>query len=164
MFAVYHERYSSVMTALNAYLEDSFHYDLWANKMWLPVVLSHGGEVEIVFRHLFASQTIWQLRVDGSSPLEFPPISLASQDIEELNGKWLNIIRTRDLNEVIDYQRTTGEPMRGKIGDIAHHVINHGTYHRGHIRGLLDHVGGEHLPGTDFIGFTFEREFKYPST
>jgi uncharacterized damage-inducible protein DinB len=39
------------------------------------------------------------------------------------------------------------------IGEIAHHVINHGTYHRGHLRGLCDAAEFTEFPDTDLIKF-----------
>lgn len=149
------------MSSEHRVINDGLSYDLWANKLWLPVVLTHGGECEIVLRHILSSQTVWLLRVEGESPTAFPEISLSKDHMESLIARWRKALEGRSLDEVLQYNRIDGTPMTSTIGDIVRHVINHGTYHRGHLRGLLDHVGGEHLPSTDLIGYGMGREFSY---
>lgn len=43
------------------------------------------------------------------------------------------------------------------LSEVAHHVFNHGTYHRGHLRGLADAAGFEDFPETDLIRFYREK-------
>jgi len=40
-------------------------------------------------------------------------------------------------NETVAFTFIGGEEGTMKICDVVHHVVNHSTYHRGHIEGVL---------------------------
>jgi uncharacterized damage-inducible protein DinB len=82
-----------------------------------------------------------------------PKPELTHETINEVHKMWMDILDGRDLEEVIDYKRTTGEPFQMSISWIAQHVINHGTYHRGELRGLRRARGDDDFPDTDIAGY-----------
>lgn len=105
-------------------------------------------------QHVLGAQKIWLLRVNGESPTTLDLPTLA--EIEDWNDRWVAALANADLTRRIDYRRTTGEALSSTVGEIALHVINHGTYHRGEIRGRMGARGFQGFPETDRIRFTLE--------
>ena len=69
-----------------------------------------------------------------------------------LNG-WEALVSTRASSEVIDYRSFDGRPFSSSVEEIARHVVNHGSYHRGQVALMLCLSG--HAPiNTDLIAFT----------
>jgi uncharacterized damage-inducible protein DinB len=124
------------------YLRRGIEYDLWANLQWLECLTRTNSEESDlkIFQHLLASQKAWALRCHGINPSE-PPLP-------ELN--------TETLIEIIPYKRYNGDPNSMTISWMAQHVINHGTYHRGELRGLRRMRGDDDFPDTDMAGYAFE--------
>lgn len=79
------------------------------------------------------------------------PIALQIK-IEANFAAWHSVLSQRDLGEVIHYQNLAGVPQSRALVDIALHVINHGTYHRGQLREMAT----DGFPETDFILFAME--------
>lgn len=144
---------------MNPLLIKQFEYDRWANLLWLDFLQK--TQTPEVYRkimgHILGAQTVWVSRIEGESLAAIPSPSLEAATIEELNERWKAVLTTRSPDEVIQYRRTTGEALESSIEEIALHVVNHGTYHRGELRGLCraDEIDG--FPETDRIKFTLER-------
>jgi uncharacterized damage-inducible protein DinB len=137
-----------------ANLQDLFRYDLWANQLWLEFLLAHGtDEEQDVFTHILKGQMVWSSRLKGVSLLEFPTINLTAKSLHDLNQAWLGHINNFAADSIIEYRRFNGDPMAMTFDHIATHVANHGTYHRGHLRGLCQARGCTEFPETDFILF-----------
>ena len=58
------------------------------------------------------------------------------------------------VHQAIAYKSMKGEPFTTKAGDIALHVVNHSTFHRGQMITILRELGQENLPATDYIFYT----------
>jgi uncharacterized damage-inducible protein DinB len=106
--------------------------------------------------HMLMAETAWSKRVRGEayarpSPGELPD-DLQSAWLEVLSA-WEDIARTRDPREVIEYRTFDGTPNRNTIQEIAQHVVNHGSYHRGQVTMML-RLLGQTPQGTDWIVFT----------
>lgn len=139
------------------YLRRGMEYDLWANQQWLECLTrtnADDGDLNI-FRHILAAQKAWALRCHGINPTEFPTVELTNDALIELNKMWLDIIDGRDIEEVIPYKRYNGDPNEMTMSFMIQHVINHGTYHRGELRGLRRARGDEDFPDTDIAGYAF---------
>ncbi len=139
------------------YLRRGMEYNLWANQQWLECLLrTNADETDRkIFQHILASTKVWALRCYGISVNEMPRPELTQETLDELTKMWLDIIDGRDLEEVIDYKRTTGEPNSMSISWMVQHVINHATYHRGELRGLRRARGDDDFPDTDIAGYAF---------
>ena len=143
-------------------LAELFRYDLWANRQWLDTLLKfpEPKRPDEVMTHILASQWIWLQRCNDGLNLglslpakpEAPSVTLA----EELSSLWLTVLSTVQPQTVLKYQNLAGEPMQLPIVDIATHVANHGTYHRGHLRGLAEAQMVTDFPDTDFSIFARE--------
>ncbi len=135
------------------HLIESFNYDLWANLRWLEFLPQATLEEVAVFVHILNAQKIWADRVGGNSPTEFPNIEPIAENIRFLNQVWLNLLEEYGIDEVIDYKRTTGEPQSLEFSQIIRQVTNHGTYHRGHLRGLCQARNCTDFPETDILHY-----------
>ncbi|MFX6823282.1 DinB family protein [Acinetobacter baumannii] len=51
----------------------------------------------------------------------------------------------------LTFKRFNGEEVTSTVESIVLHVANHGTYHRGELRGLCRAAGWEDFPETDFF-------------
>ncbi len=137
------------------YLRRGMEYNKWANGQWLDCLnrTNAGEEDRKIFQHILASAKVWALRCHGISVTEMPKPDINQATIDELHKMWMDILDGRDLEEVIEYKRTTGEPYQMTISWMAQHVINHGTYHRGELRGLRRARSDEDFPDTDIAGY-----------
>lgn len=84
-----------------------------------------------------------------------PQPELTVETLTEINAKWLKLIEIIDANTEIFYKRFNGDPNKVKFSWMVRHVINHGTYHRGELRGLRRARNDEDFPDTDFVGYAF---------
>ncbi|MEI7578124.1 MAG: DinB family protein [Armatimonadota bacterium] len=140
---------------MKEHLLEFFGYDFWANSRWIEYLASRDSSAEELeqMAHLLGSQRMWITRVCGVSPTEFVLPEPTLETLQDLNQRWKQALESRELNEVIDYQRTTGEALSLTVKQIASHVINHGTYHRGVLRGIALNQDRWDFPDTDLAGF-----------
>jgi uncharacterized damage-inducible protein DinB len=159
---------------MREWLIDGFGYDRWANLKWVealtaidPVVTSaetfaraaapgpwpdfpHGPtRAQEIFLHLIWAQRIWLERCGCSVA---PDGADATEWIEALHDAWIRELRDQDPEERIAYQNFSGQANERSRCEIALHVINHGTYHRGQIREAVDGAGVE-IPLTDLAAY-----------
>ncbi|MHB8636124.1 MAG: DinB family protein [Fimbriimonadaceae bacterium] len=136
-------------------LARDFDYDLWANRLWLACLTAKGlpqPDTQIL-AHILSAQHIWLRRVQGDSLTAMPTIEPSESELVRLNTEWNGILLGACEDRQITYRRTTGEEFTVWLSDIAHHATNHGTYHRGELRGLCRARDDGDFPETDFAGF-----------
>lgn len=142
----------------NSDLVRQFEYDRWANLLWVEYLAQ--PDVPDLYRqimsHILGAQMIWVTGLESESLSAIPAPIIDSASVEALHERWISAINSRPAEELIHYRRTTGEPLASTLEDIALHVVNHGTYHRGELRGLCRADSREGFPETDRIRFTFE--------
>jgi hypothetical protein len=138
---------------------EGFDFDLWANQKWFECLDRKGWPEpdKEIFAHLLSAQQIWLTRCQGTSLTAMPNIDLQMDELQRLNREWIRVLNEIEVSTLIQYKRTTGEPLCARLFDIAHHVVDHGTYHRDEIRGLFLARGDEEFPETGFIGYALER-------
>ena len=133
-------------------LIERFEYDLWANLQWLEAIpnMPDSTRAVQVIAHVAWAEEIWLHRL-------VPNWSHPGGELHELlttvSAGWRELVSSSDLDHVVDYKNTKGVPNRRALGAIASHVVNHGTYHRGQLRGIAEAQGFEGFPETDLIGF-----------
>ena len=128
-----------------------FDYDLWANLKWFP--FCEEEPLRRIMEHILRAQIIWLERSGGKNSFTAgTPWDL----IEEINMAWKEHILSSDLEQTIHYQNSLGQKFAQPRRDVARHVINHGTYHRGQIRGMAEMMGVEDFPDTDYIFYLRE--------
>jgi uncharacterized damage-inducible protein DinB len=151
---------------MREWLIDGFRYDLWANRRWLPLVSGAlqkieqplwpdempsdpQARMEEIFAHLLRAQRVWLSRLH-------PMIQTDGEAwLTEMNDAWIDLLTTRDLDEIVSYRNTKGIPFKHPVGKIAAHVVNHGTYHRGQLSALAASIGVEG-PETDLFLWQME--------
>ena len=126
---------------------DGFRYDAWANARWAPSVRQMGEPAAKVFQHVLNAQTIWYGRCVEETP-ELP--AATDEALAAMGEHWAELIRISDPTAFASYTRADGEMQFMMVEDIARHVINHGTYHRGQLRAMAEAAGVE-FPETDYI-------------
>src|SRR5436190_8848301 len=139
-------------------LIQGFEYDAWANRLWLKYLIDKklGGPDQGIMEHILGAQDIWYRRCFGTSVTEFPKPELSFDTIGALNSEWTALLTDEEDNDpVIHYQRLDGTSHHQRVSRIAHHVIDHGVYHRGELRGLCRGRGDEDFPETGLMGFYF---------
>jgi uncharacterized damage-inducible protein DinB len=149
-----------------------YDYNYWASERILaaaegvteaqftaPAKLSHGS-LHATLVHIFSAEWIWRVRSqEGISPAGLPDEADVST-LDMLRGRWrseeglmrsfLAGLRDEDLSRKIRYTTTRGLPFENELWQILHHVVNHGTQHRGEAAVLLTEYGRS--PGDlDFI-------------
>lgn len=135
-------------------LIDGFRYDLWANRLWMEFLdaKSVGDPDRSIFRHVLAAQEIWLRRCQGESPTAMPEPEISNSKMLELNRTWIELLSDGD-DPVIAYRTTNGEAHQQPVTRIARHVIDHGTYHRGELRGLCLARDEWKFPETGLMGY-----------
>lgn len=70
--------------------------------------------------------------------------------IEGEQTQFLSIITPGKLERLISYENPTGTRWTYSLRHMLQHVVNHSTYHRGQVAGMLRQVGAT-PPATDYL-------------
>ncbi|MEQ1822026.1 MAG: DinB family protein [Fimbriimonadaceae bacterium] len=138
---------------MREFLLRGFDYDVWANRKWIEALgrFPDGVEALKVFEHIIGAQRTWLSRcgvfVQQTENVAFSDLA------QSYCSTWKMLLEEADLNSEILYQNSVGDEYVSLLGDIAAHVLNHGTYHRGHLRALAE-IAGIEFPETDLIAYT----------
>ena len=89
----------------------------------------------------------------GENKKDMPLSELFADSVEI----WTTFLKDRDLDEPVTYLSNDREYTHS-LGKVATHVINHGTYHRGHLRGLAEAEGLTDFPDTDYLLYLREKQ------
>lgn len=146
---------------LHAWLMTAFEYDAWANRRWAENLgrFKDGHRATEIYQHIIRAQNSWITRCGVTVEYDKQDEHLAAV-AESSAQAWRMFLDVADLDEVVRYTTTTGDTFQNTIGEIALHVINHGTYHRGHLRGLAEAEGIHDFKDTDLIFYLRERSGK----
>jgi uncharacterized damage-inducible protein DinB len=112
--------------------------------------------------HLLGAELNWYLRWQGESPTsllspdQFP-------DVESLRTRWLELelkmrayidsVGEDGVSGIISYKLLNGTPMASPLWQMAQHVVNHGSYHRGQVTTMLRQLGAKPPKGLDMIAY-----------
>ncbi len=131
-------------------LSEGLEFDLWANRRWFGYLQSQGWPEpdRTIFQHVMAAQDVWQQRCFGGSPTAMPVFEPTEGKLVDLHEGWQKILVAREDDPLIHFHRITGEAGHLRLSQIIGHVIDHGTYHRGELRGLCRGRGLEDFPET----------------
>ena len=108
--------------------------------------------------HIFVADRIWFARTVDPQVLESQePLAVAWPRLQQQWEDWAAALTDQDITRVIDYKDLRGNQHRTPVCQIALHVVNHATLHRGQAMGLLRQLGVA-PPPTDLI--FYYREIK----
>jgi uncharacterized damage-inducible protein DinB len=147
-------------------------YHIWANQKLMDLVLSlseekQKAEVPSSFNslyktalHMWNAESIWWQRITSPSTIVPPQNNFdgTMQDIVnsmELQSQqwlaWINEMTDESLLEQLHYKTLKGESFSQPLKDVALHIFNHGTYHRGQIVNMFRQLGvTSAIPQTDY--------------
>ena len=156
-------------------------YNLWANKRICDFLLqaeeeklnreisSSFSSIKKTCAHVLGAEAIWVMRLHGTSPSS-PPVPYEEMSMSEIAGLWqdksqemIDYIESKTESELVkalSYKNLAGQSFTNSIRDIMHHVMNHGTYHRGQLITMLRQEGYTKLFPTDYIVFCREQDSK----
>ena len=127
-----------------------------------PIVF---GSILRTLNHVYRMDLVWRAHLQGTShgfttrnPDECPPFAelrAARNEIDQWYIKYSDDIQDSRCAEVVNFSFIGGGSGSMSRGDILLHVINHTTYHRGHIGCMIYQVPAE-PPTTDLPVFLRE--------
>lgn len=138
-------------------------YKAWADEVFLSVVAGlpetelvaprpiYFGSLIRTLNHSYSMDFVWQAHLLGKphglttrNPANHPAIQdlIASQhQIDAWYVSYADSLSHDQLEEVVEFEFIGGGAGAMSRQDILLHVVNHTTYHRGHIADMLYHVG-----------------------
>src|SRR5262245_30827488 len=155
------------------YLSELLDYHYWAQERVFDAVETLSPEqftrdlgnsfpsVRDPLVHIHFAECIWYARWQNESlPMPasemFPDLESvrqASKKHEVRMRALLDRLGQDGINQSMNYtSRLDGKDHRSPFWQMFHHVINHGTYHRGQVTMMLRHLGAKPI-GTDLIQF-----------
>ncbi len=135
-------------------LQYNYHYnkELIAAFEATPEKISE--KANLLLSHLINAQNIWNNRILGGNSSGvwdiFPLETLKILNKKNLEISYSILDSEEDLEKIISYQNSTGQPFENKLKDIIFHYLNHSTYHRAQIASEFKNNGLSPLV-TDFI-------------
>lgn len=156
------------------YLEMLTRYKAWANRL-LYQSLSELPEEELIaerqiifgnmlrtLNHVYAMDLVWRAHLEGKPHTfttrnpEFCPafsdLRETQQHIDDWYIAYARDLRPEDSDAIVDFTFIGGGSGSLSRNDILLHVVNHGTYHRGHIADMIFQIPAE-PPTTDLPVF-----------
>lgn len=136
------------------FFEGCLDYEAWADEQWMNTLVRFEDRERAtnIMRHIAGCYwgwlpvvVEWQDKADEEIDLEV--------DLSAGLRRWRQVLRERDLSELVSFTVGKGFKREIKIGELLHHVLNHGTYHRGQLRGLAEAEGMVDFPETDVSTF-----------
>lgn len=137
----------------------------WANRRALEATGATDDPEPIrLLSHILAAERVWLQRLDtgDSSGLEIWP-ELSRRECESLVVRNVEGYRHRlseldggKLDREVTYRNSAGRKFDTPVREIVHHVLLHGSHHRGQIAMCLRDAGCEPV-NTDFVTFVRER-------
>ena len=149
-------------------------YNYWANEKLATVILAL--DESLFFKpvpssfpnlfetaeHIWQAEMVWRQRILQIAPNKKP--EFPSKDMKALletllleSTQWQEFIEQtpeEKLLEMISYKNWQGIPFTTPFWQIAQHIFNHSTFHRGQLVTMLRHLGATSLPSTDYITYS----------
>lgn len=142
-------------------LKRLWNHCVWADRA-LFAAMPNPGEVAEAWReygHVLGAEDVWLARLEHRVPavavwpvLSADEAAALRERLEVGYAACLERLTPQALSQSIRYTNSAGQTFDTAIGDILHHVMLHGQYHRGKINLLLRQGNREPAP-VDYIGF-----------
>jgi len=115
-----------------------------------------------LLNHVFAMQIVWKGHLEGSSHnlqsrrasnnLPFNELWEMQSDLDDWYLTYANRLTESECAELVNFTFIGGGEGSMTRYEIFHHVVNHASYHRGHIEGVFYQMSIE-PPSTDLPVF-----------
>lgn len=123
------------------------------------------GSILKLLNHVYAMDKVWKHNLEGTghdfktrNPENTPQFGGLKNDQSELNHWYKEYViglSPEKVHEKVAFRFIGGEESAMKRSDVIQHIVNHSTYHRGHIEGVLYQISVE-PPTTDMPVFIKE--------
>jgi len=147
-------------------------YTAWANSL-LYATLGEQPEEELTkprqilfgnlirtLNHVYTIDLVWQAHLEGRAHgfttrtpdvhISFADLRVAQATLDSWYVRYAEEMSDRAGEEIVDFTFIGGGEGSMTRGDILLHVVNHTTYHRGHIAALIYQIPAQ-PPVTDLI-------------
>ncbi len=156
------------------YLQTLMRYKQWANELLYaaakelsekeliakrPIVF---GSIIRTLNHTFAMDLVWQANLQGEhhgfttrNPDDCPSLNkllIDQRKLDEWYVTYADTLSKPDEDQVVNLTFISGGVGSMRRRDILLHVVNHGTYHRGNVTGMMYECSLE-PPTTDYPVF-----------
>ncbi|HYC41102.1 MAG TPA: DinB family protein [Chitinophagaceae bacterium] len=147
-------------------------YNLWANQKTCDAILSLPDEQQLQdlpssFRslhrtvlHMWDAESIWWQRMKLQEKIVIPSETFQGNMRDAVTGllqqdqqwlEWIGNASEAALDHVFQYYNLKKEHFRQPVFQVATHVFNHNTYHRGQLVNMMRQLGVEKIPQTDLV-------------
>jgi uncharacterized damage-inducible protein DinB len=138
-------------------------YKAWADQEFLAVVASvpeaalvaprpiYFGSLIRTLHHSYAMDFVWQSHLLGRphglttrNPKDHPPLGEligAQLQMDEWYVQYADSVSGQQLEQMVSFEFIGGGAGTMSRNDILLHVVNHTTYHRGHVADMLYDLG-----------------------
>jgi uncharacterized damage-inducible protein DinB len=141
------------------YLQTLMRYKQWANRLLYesmkeisedeleaprPIV---SGSIIRTVNHTYSMDLVWQAHLQNNphdfttrNPVHFPTLrclTVEQSKLDEWYVSYADTLLEPAENEVINFKFIGGGMGSMSRRDILLHVVNHGTYHRGNVAGMM---------------------------
>lgn len=138
--------------------KEIFTYHHHFNQKLISEFQTHAGKLPErsfpLFCHILNAHHIWNARI-LKTPEQFKVQQQHTLDqcldIDRVNYQTtLRLLESVDMESMVEYRTSKGEPFANSARDILFHVVNHTTHHRGQIISDFRQAGIQPLV-TDYI-------------
>jgi uncharacterized damage-inducible protein DinB len=149
-------------------------YNIWATKLLTDRISKLSDEEinrEIIssfpslyktLQHMWMAEEAWwkRLKLTENIVLESTQFTGSFNEMAEMMAKqsqqfkeWVDGATEHQLVHVFAFVRNK-EQIKMPVYQMLHHVFNHASYHRGQLVTMLNQLGADKIPGTDFSTFS----------
>lgn len=125
---------------MKAFFQDIYTYHHHFNQRIAEQLLIHEKTISErtvpLFFHVINAHQIWNARILNERELgvfEIHNLRRCKSLDEENFNQTLNILATRNLDDVVTYTNSRGQKHRSLVRDILFHICNHSSHHKGQI-------------------------------
>lgn len=148
-------------------------YNTWATRLLIERISKLSDEEinrEIVssfpslyktVQHMWLAEEVWWKRLKLTENIVLESTQFTGPFNEMANAlakqsqqfkEWVDAATEHQLAHVFAYIRNK-EQLKMPVYQMLHHVFNHASYHRGQLVTMLNQLGADKIPATDFSAF-----------
>jgi uncharacterized damage-inducible protein DinB len=152
------------LTRYKAWADDRLYESLVAVSMHALVEKrkTRLGSIMSTLNHLYAMDLVWRAHLEGKPHgfatrrpeifSEFERLRAAHRDVDAWYIGYATELQPEDMDAVVEFEFIGGGEGAMTRSEIVLHIVNHATYHRGHITDAMLSIPAR-PPTTDFPVF-----------
>lgn len=127
---------------------------------WEKEIVSSFSSLKKTWFHIWDAQIIWITRLNGGTIASWPSKDFTGSMTEALEKNldtcrqltaWVKSSSDSFLMTNLNYRLMDGSEGSTPYYQVIHHVMNHGTFHRGQLITMFRQLNLSNIPTTDFI-------------